>query len=240
VGDRRSDQCAGVPRRQLYLLYRDRTLSVRDVLTGDELKSIDVRLDGDTPRSLAVSPDGRSIIVAGSDSLTLVDVKSGKARWALKGVSYPFAVSPDGRNIVAMSKNDVKVILLTSGATVRSLPMCGPWAFTPDGKRLLVSLSPNASMLALCDPATGKKLRSFDLGGDCVTVAFSPDGRLLVAGNMYNTATLWDTYTGGKIASYNGHELGSVYPISGVAFTRDGRTMAIGFYEGDIRQFRLQ
>ena len=63
------------------------------------------------------------------------------------------------------------------------------------------------------------------------TVAFSPDGRIVVSGSADNTIRLWDTATGKERQKLEGHDDG----ISSVAFSSDGSSIASGSRDKTIR-----
>ena len=80
---------------------------------------------------------------------------------------------------------------------------------------------------------TGKQLRYFsyltaffgvpqDLH---VVVAFSPDGKTLASGGGRGTISLWEPVTGERLRQFRA----SVAPISWIAFSTDGATLAIGY-----------
>jgi WD40 repeat protein len=55
-----------------------------------------------------------------------------------------------------------------------------------------------------------------------VSVAFSPDGKLLASGGIDKVVRLWDVTTGKTIATLKGH----IDTISSVVFSPDGKTLA--------------
>lgn len=63
------------------------------------------------------------------------------------------------------------------------------------------------------------------------SVAFSPDGRILAAGNESHTVQLWNTSTDGLTATLKGHSA----QVGSLAFSPDGRTLASGGGDGTIR-----
>jgi WD40 repeat protein len=75
-------------------------------------------------------------------------------------------------------------------------------------------------VLRFHDAATGKKIRQVNAGFGIRACAFSPDGRMLVTVNSDHTLSLWETATG--------KERGKLPAGSVVAFSPDGRTLAVG------------
>ncbi len=89
--------------------------------------------------------------------------------------------------------------------------------------------------LRLWDPATGNCARVLTGHAGAVRgVAFSPDGTLLAAVGLSNTARLWDPATGKYLRTLTGHT-GSV---RGVAFSPDGTILATASQDGTVRLWR--
>jgi WD40 repeat protein len=96
------------------------------------------------------------------------------------------------------------------------------FVFSPDGRQLAEA---NFSSVRLRDLASGRELRVF--GGREVTprtAVFSPDGKLLVAGQQDGTIRLWDLATATVLADLPAH--GSA--VTALAFSPDGKMLASG------------
>lgn len=68
-----------------------------------------------------------------------------------------------------------------------------------------------------------------DLGG-IKTVASSPTGQTIAAGGAYGTVKVWDWRLGQLLASFSNHSM----DVTALAFSPDGRTLAVGDGEGRI------
>ena len=95
-------------------------------------------------------------------------------------------------------------------------------AFDPEGHRL-ATVGSNGQ-LCLWDAATGRKLWSPTVGGICLSVAFSPDGKLVAAdasvryGGEGSRVTLFDAETGVEKRTLSG----LVGNVRRIAFSPDG------------------
>ena len=99
-------------------------------------------------------------------------------------------------------------------------------AYAPDGHQLAVSTNIG---IWIYDARTGNALNTL-LGQTNVNgIAYSPDGRTLVSGssNSKDTIRLWDTTTGDHKATFREQAFGAY----SIAFSPDGKTIAIGSYE---------
>jgi WD40 repeat protein len=91
---------------------------------------------------------------------------------------------------------------------------------TRGDQNLSVKPIPWTSVLRFYDVATGKKFRQTLAGFGISACVFSPDGRSLATVNRNNTLSLWETTTGKERGKLPG---GSV-----LAFSPDGKTLAVG------------
>jgi WD40 repeat protein len=95
-------------------------------------------------------------------------------------------------------------------------------AFSPDG--IIASVS-NDNLVHLWDTSTGKLVKILKVHKDQIScVAFSLDGKTLVAANSAFKARLWDTATWKQIKSLNVHK----HMIYSIAISPDGKTLAAG------------
>jgi WD40 repeat protein len=97
-------------------------------------------------------------------------------------------------------------------------------AFSPRGT-ILASPSDDATV-KLWDVASHKVIRALQGHEGAVTsVAFNRDGSVLASGSDDGTVRLWDT-AGNALAVLEGHEI-----VNGVAFSPDGKLLAVGDYK---------
>jgi WD40 repeat protein len=164
----------------------DRTLRVWDL----EQSALLATLEGhrDWVWAVAVTLDGRRAVSGASDrTLKVWDLEQGALLATLEGYgAHAVAVTPDGRRAVSGASDcTLKVWDLEQGALLATLEghrgLVWAAAVTSDG-RLVVSGSDDRT-LRLWDLVTGRELAVFTGDAQFSCCAFTPDGRLVVAGD---------------------------------------------------------
>ncbi|WP_307841012.1 helix-turn-helix domain-containing protein [Streptomyces sp. GESEQ-4] len=144
------------------------------------------------------------------------------------------ALSRDGHTLAANSRDGkVRIWELPEGRLRHTFTVYDSGeiaAFSPDGRTLAVTaIRADDTVVALLDPVTGRKLRTFTIPDGAVRgMAFSPDGRTVAASSV-SAVRVWDVATGRKRHSFTNLD------PQAVAFGPDGRTVAAVSRNGEVR-----
>jgi WD40 repeat protein len=210
-----------------------------------------------------LSPDGRIIAAPSILSVTLYEVATGKEIAELRGHERRIEVvafSPDGRLLATGGQDEtVRLWEVATGKEIAELRgheefaglISGPSvAFSPDGQAIATcGLDETAR---LWEAATGKEITVLRLPApkgrnwenlfhSCRSVAFSPDGRLLVTGGLDETVRLREVATGKEIAVLRRREElpGTSSYVTSVAFSPDGSTVAVGLADNTTQLWEV-
>ena len=196
-----------------------------------------IRAQGCRLRSVAFSPDGRTLAAAAGSSVLLWDVQTLQA--ALDSFASGWhnvssvAFSSDGSTLAACSWGEVRLWRVATKTHMGTLPH-DHWvedvAFSPDNNTVATASwggtsSTDAASVRVWDVAGTRVIGVFKgHQGRVNAVAFSPNGDRVVSGSDDGTVKLWEVRTGQNKATFAGH--GAI--VKTVAFSPDGSKIASG------------
>jgi RNA polymerase sigma factor (sigma-70 family) len=197
--------------------------------------------------SIAFSPDGKVIASAGhGGKLFLWESATGQLLAQVWAYGQAIAFAPDGKSL-ASAGNDA-TIRLWDVPTGKERPAPGDGhrgsvrtvAVSKDGA-LVATAGGGESNIRLWDFASGKELRRIDASstwfGGAGAMALSPDGKAVATDKG-----VWDTATGkfllGRETNRSAFK-GQDYAIAAIAFSPDGKTLAMGTRDREYGKGRM-
>jgi hypothetical protein len=228
---------------------RQGTIRLWDVTTGREQDTLTEA--GGELYQVAFSPDGRLLAAAReSGNIQLWEVSSGKLHSSLPGSKevWCLAFSPDGKTLAAGELQEVHLWDVATGTKLGSLPAQSAtvrWVgFRPDGLSLVTAAAIEARKdlaLRVWDLATlREKHRLEGHTSTVLTGAWRADGRLLAtAGCTDGTVRLWDMDADPPRCQVLRVIPPNVRWLHAIAFTPEGRHLAVGNPDGTVYVLRL-
>jgi WD40 repeat protein len=199
-----------------------------------------------TIKSLAFTPDSRTLISGGSDNegvIRLWDTTTGKRvgiiRRAHKTAIESIVISPDGQTLASCSDdNTINLWNLKNNKFTRSFVAHTSnvlsLAVTPNGKVLVSGALDGIRMWDLLQQRPLATLTRFN--NLINTLAISPDGQTLASGDNIGVIKLWDLSTGKLIRTIPAAHSNTVTKI---AFTPDGKTLVSASRDRTIKLWNL-
>ncbi|MEH2446124.1 MAG: serine/threonine-protein kinase [Nostoc sp.] len=207
-------------------------------------------------KSVAFSPDGKILATASDDkTIKLWQIETLEEICTLLGHSHAVksvAFSPDGQILASGSwDKTIKLWDVNTGTEIYTMTghrlQVNSVAFSPQGK-LLASASYDRTIRLWQIPALESSHKEFQnrpcysllgtLSGHAwavLTVAFSPDGKILATGSDDNTIKLWEVNSGQLICTLVGHS----WSVVAVAFTADGETLLSASCDKTVKLWRV-
>ena len=173
--------------------------------------------------AVAFSPDGKTLVSGSGDAtVRLWSAETRKQIWS--------ADTPQTRMQPPMHRA-LGYAIAPGPATVLAFQWVLAVAYSPNGK-VLASSGSSDGTIQLWDVARGEHIRTLKGHTDTVrSLAFSPDGTILVSGSVDDTLRKWDTNTGSMLRKLVGHS----NDIRTVAFSPDGKMIASGSKDTTVR-----
>jgi WD40 repeat protein len=175
-------------------------LTLWDTRDRTEIK----RLEPETSRlrSVALTPDGKLLVLATWRELEVRDLETGKSvrDVPIEDLSA-CALAPDGKHALVASKKALQLVELATGRTVRRFEgAASQLAITPDGKRAFVG---GEAKLALLDLETGREVFALPTKDPVCAVAVFPDGKRALA--LTERLRVVDLEKGREVPFVHGH-----------------------------------
>ena len=143
----------------------------------------------------------------------------------------------DGRIVVGTQGGTIKIHDAANGQLDRSIDAHDlgvlSLSVSPDGR---IASSGEDRIIKIWQASTGELIRSLEghsTPGQVVSVAFSPDGKLLVSGGEDKTVRIWDSSSGSLVHVFTAQGIdGEQFAV---AFAHDGSLVAAGSKSGRVR-----
>jgi RNA polymerase sigma factor (sigma-70 family) len=180
---------------------RETVIRIFDLASGKEIRQYPLGNEH-SYFSLAFSPDGKKLACGFSDHSFVMDLASGRSLYQLPDRPYALYFSPDGKTLLASAGQRLRLWDAATGKERHEAPDDIPrrlvTAMSPDG-RLLAAGGWLPQFVTLWDTTTGRQLRRLSLKGEqryVRNLAFSGDGKTLVASQYKGFLQFWDVATG--------------------------------------------
>jgi WD40 repeat protein/DNA-binding SARP family transcriptional activator len=225
--------------RTLYSAGRDGTVIVWDAAGNRRLvrsfQFVKAPPPDGTSAAGAVTADGTLLATSpGKGRIILMRTRTLEPVATLRGALGDIAAisfGEDGRTIAAGGSTGAVVWAVAGGKVIRTLRHAGGiLALSPDGHTVAAG-DLKKDRVDVYDVRTGRREAKLGLEGSVSDIDFSPDGKLLVAGDLGAAVTVWNTATWKRLFRTGLPHGGAVFTE---AFSPDGKLIASGDSNGTV------
>jgi WD40 repeat protein/serine/threonine protein kinase len=212
----------------------DNSIRLWDANHGTELRKFDGH--SGTVRCVLFSPDDKRIISGSSDDTIKIWSTTGQIIRTLTGHTNDVTCLAVGRQKIISGSTDGTIRIWDAGTgkelkkisdhndVVTCLTMSHP-----DGEQIISGSFDKT--IRVRDASDGSAQFHFKCDAEVLSLAASPDGRLLVSGGNDNVITIWDLREQQEVDKLAGHKAG----VSAVGFSHDGRLIISGSYDRKMK-----
>jgi WD40 repeat protein/DNA-binding SARP family transcriptional activator len=226
-------------------------VTIWDLQTGRESRTIGPATDYFKFESFAVSPDGSSIALGGNSerrdaggasAARAWDTSTGEELWRIAHdrTVNEVVFSPDGEYVATADWWGIAKIVDRSGRVVQVLGGPGDFnfsdvAFSSDGRLVATAEFNNegGERVRIWDWARRDVLLTIDAEGPSAEADFDPNGPRVVLSGADGLAEIWDVESGERLAVLAGPPGG----VEDLAFSPDGSRIATASVDGLVRMF---
>jgi WD40 repeat protein len=228
--------------KRLLALHKNGEISMRDLETWETIFSISLpKRDGSF---LASNLNGKVFALRTLENVQFFG-DDGKEIWNLSlRAKGGVALDNSGKlAVVVVGKSDVRLYDIRRKKLLREnligLNYATPVAISPDGNWIVTGGEWDWPA-AIVDIRKGRLGPLLDESRFLTVAAISPTGKRIAAGFVWGLARVYSASSGKIIQNLSGAEGGSQYAVPSVAFSKDGKLLAVVFWEGAVAVYPVR